>query len=115
MCRARRDNPARICRARRGNRAAAALVVLVGTLFAAAALAGTLVAASAARAAADCDCGRYADELAATRALYASRGEGATSPPTDAARTRFRERVRETYTRARCLVACPGAGEILRD
>src|SRR5207249_2625413 len=55
-----------------------------------------------------CDCHRFADELAAARAVYASRGEGATSPPSQAARTRFRERILDAYACASPLVACDG-------
>ncbi len=62
-----------------------------------------------------CDCARFADELGAARALYASRGEGATVPPTAAAGDRFRERVLETYERARCLIACTAVAETDRD
>src|SRR5689334_21385750 len=40
-----------------------------------------------------CDCTRFADELAAARALYASRGDGATMPLTTADHDRFRDRV----------------------
>ncbi len=62
-----------------------------------------------------CDCGRFADELAAARAVYASRGEGATSPPSQAARTRFRERILDAFARASCLVACDGVADPERD
>jgi hypothetical protein len=90
--------------------------VVVLTLVAVVALAQAPRAAeSPVAAAARCDCTRFADELAATRALYASRGEGATRPPSDAARTRFRERLLATHGQAGCLVACTSVPDAQRD
>ncbi|HEY2385369.1 MAG TPA: hypothetical protein VGK30_00290 [Candidatus Binatia bacterium] len=62
-----------------------------------------------------CDCARFADELATARALYRSRGEGATLNPTEAARQRFRERVLGAFERARCLVECMALSDHDRD
>src|SRR5262249_46579268 len=80
------------------------------------ALALMLVFAAPGRTAgATCDCSRFADQLTAARALYRSRGEGATLNPTDAMRQRFRERVLETWDRALCLVGCPALSDRDRD
>jgi hypothetical protein len=65
--------------------------------------------------AAACDCTRFADELAAARALYRSRGEAATLDPTEAMRERFRERILETWNRTLCLVECPALSDRERD
>ncbi len=103
------------------DRPAAALVALLGvlTLVAVVAVVALAEAPRAAEspvaAAARCDCTRFADELAATRALYANRGEGATRPPSDTARARFRERLLATHSQARCLVACTSVADAQRD
>jgi len=58
-----------------------------------------------------CDCARFADELAAAEAVFASRGEDVTSPLTEAAHVRFRARVDDAHARATCLAACAGVPE----
>ncbi len=80
-----------------------------------AAVAASVVAAPRADGTSHCDCARFADELAAARAVYASRGEGATIELGAAARDRYRDRVLEAYERARCLVDCGSASERERD
>jgi hypothetical protein len=80
------------------------------------ALALVLASATPGRVAgAACDCTRFADELAAARALYRSRGEGATLNPTEAMGQRFRERVLGTWDRVQCLVECPDLSDRERD
>lgn len=74
-----------------------------------------MAATSRARGASACDCARFADEVAAARAVYASRGEGATLELASAARERFRDRVLDAYERARCLVDCASVPERARD
>ena len=64
---------------------------------------------------AGCRCDDFAPELAAAAALFASRGEGAAFPLTDAMRARYRARVDETYGRARCLAACDDVPDRERD
>ena len=91
----------------------AALIALALVLGASGAMAETTPTPTAAAPAWDCH--RFADELAAARAVYASRGEGATSPPSQAARTRFRERILDAYACASSLVACDGVADADRD
>jgi len=74
-----------------------------------------LAVPSQSRGASQCDCARFAAELAAARAVYASRGEGVTADVTPAARERFRERVLDAYERARGLVDCASVSERERD
>lgn len=92
-------------------------VVLATTLTASTALAASPRPPSATPApAAACDCLRFPEELAATRALFASRGEGVVSTRlTAAARERYRDRVLATYERARCLLACDGVPQPERN
>jgi len=101
--------------ATRAPRVAISAVGLVLTIATAVFLPGSARPSGADVSAAACDCTRFADELAAARALYRSRGEGATMPPTEAARQRFRERILGAYERARCLVDCPSVAERERD
>jgi len=108
---------------RRGVRALPAPALVVLALVVAAVPSAAATSAGASRpapeatvtGAAACDCGRFAEELAAARAVFASRGEGATSRPSQAAQTRFRERILEAFARASCLVACNGVADPERD
>jgi len=88
------------------------------TVVAALVVSTAVLAAPAARARAAgamCECGRFADQLAKARALYARRGEGVAMPLTPAARERFKERVLGAYDLASCLVDCPAIAERDRD
>jgi hypothetical protein len=59
--------------------------------------------------AAVCRCDRFAEELPAAEALFASRGDGVALPLTDAMHRAFRERVDRAYAHARCLAGCQSA------
>jgi hypothetical protein len=74
-----------------------------------------LLAAGPALATPPCQCERFAEDLAAAEAVFASRGEGATVPLDAATRTRFRARVDDAYERATCLAACDGVPEKTRN
>ncbi len=62
-----------------------------------------------------CDCARFADELAATRAIWASREEAIEMPLTPVMHDRYRARVDAAYGRAVCLVDCDGVPELDRN